>query len=90
MAVDDNATLRWYRGLIALRRQYVSVGERTCRAELCDSNILLQVPREQPRIMVLAGFPESLKALPVPPPWREVLSDEEDGYSVRVLVSERG
>jgi len=86
MIEEDNATPRWYRSLIALRRQYVWGGERTCWAELCEGNIRLQVPREHPRIMVLAGFPDSPEALPIPPHWREVLGNEEDGYSVRVLV----
>jgi maltooligosyltrehalose trehalohydrolase len=86
MTEEDNPTLRWYRSLIALRRQYVWGGERTGWAELCEGNIRLQVPREHPRLMVLAGFPDSPEALPIPPHWREVLVNEEDGYSVRVLV----
>ena len=86
MITEDNAMLRWYRSLIALRRQYVWGGERTCWAELCEGNIRLQVPREHPRIMVLAGFPDRSEALPTPPYWREVLVNEEDGYFLRVLL----
>jgi maltooligosyltrehalose trehalohydrolase len=86
MAGNENATLRWYRDLIALRKQYVCGSDRTCRAELRDGNILLQVPQEQPAIMVLAEFPNRQRHLPIPPQWQEVLSNQEDGYSVRVLV----
>ncbi|MFB3814856.1 MAG: malto-oligosyltrehalose trehalohydrolase [Terriglobales bacterium] len=87
-ASDENPMLRWYRQLIALRKQYVTGSERTCRAWLEGGNIVMQVPREQPRIMVLAEFADRAGDLQAPAGWREALANDEDGFRVRVLTRE--
>ncbi len=76
--------LDWYRKLIALRRKFVIQGERTCRAELIDGAIVMQVPAEKPKIMLIAEFPDS-RQQPAPEAWQLVLSSDEDAYRVRVF-----
>ncbi len=82
-ATDENAMLCWYRQLLALRRAYVLPGPRTCRAELRGGNLVLQVPRDEPRLLLLAAFPD---ASPLSPPdgWRPALVAHEDGYRIAV------
>jgi maltooligosyltrehalose trehalohydrolase len=76
--------LQWYRRLIALRRELVTPGERTCRAELVESAIVMNVPASEPKVCVIAEFPESQRQS-APPEWKEILSSDEDGYRVRVF-----
>ena len=54
LAEREGAMLNWYRSLLALRRDYVIDGERTCHAGLVEGVIHLQVPAEEPRVKVLA------------------------------------
>ncbi len=77
--------LDWYRRLIELRKKQITCAERTCRAELRDGSIVLQVPADQPNVMLVAEFPDSgrLAALDR---WREVLASDEDGYRTRVFL----
>jgi len=79
--------LEWYRKLIALRREVVIPGERTCRAELVDEAIMLQVPAREPRLRVIAEFPGNRRGS-VPPlaDGKEVLFSDEDGYRLRVFI----
>lgn len=76
--------LAWYRKLIALRRELVVAGDRTCRAELVDGAIVLQVPSRDPRLRVIAEFPDSQRQS-APAAWSEVLASDDDGYRVRVF-----
>ncbi len=74
----------WYRRLIALRREAVIPGERTCRAESVEGAIVLQVPAREPKLKIIAEFPDSRRQ-PMPAAWNEVLASEEDGYRVRAF-----
>jgi maltooligosyltrehalose trehalohydrolase len=80
---DDPDMLTWYRSLLDLRRQLVIPGERTCRAEWRDNTLVVQVPRERPRLLVVAGFPGSA-AYQLGEAWKRVLHAEEDGYRTSV------
>jgi maltooligosyltrehalose trehalohydrolase len=76
--------LEWYRKLIALRRELAVAGDRTCRAELVDGAIVLQVPWRDPRLRVIAEFPDSRRQS-APAGWNEVLSSDAHGYHVRIF-----
>ena len=78
--------LTWYRSLVALRRQFVIPGDRTCRAEWRDNTLIMQVPLEHPRLMVVAGFAGSSAHDPGEG-WQRIIHAEEDGY--RTSVYER-
>ncbi len=78
--------LDWYKSLLALRKKYVSNSERTCKAELIDGVIHMQLPRETPTLKVFARIQGSAE-LPEPGAgWEKALSQEEDGYAVSVWV----
>ncbi|HLK34213.1 MAG TPA: malto-oligosyltrehalose trehalohydrolase [Terriglobales bacterium] len=78
--------LEWYRKLIELRREVVMSRERTCRAELADRTIVLQVPARDVKLRVIAEFPDSLRQnAPPSPEWKQVLASDEDGYQVRIF-----
>ncbi len=80
--------LEWYRELIALRKRLVTPGPRTCWAQLASFGTLeMQVPAENPTLMVIAGFPDSPCMAPRER-WRPVMESNEDGY--RVLILQRG
>ena len=76
--------LEWYRRLIALRREVVTPGERTCRAELVKGAIVMNVPASQPRLRVIAEFPDS-RGQSAPAGWKEILSSDADGHRVRLF-----
>jgi maltooligosyltrehalose trehalohydrolase len=78
--------LGWYGRLIALRKEHITRAERTCRAELRDGAIVMQLPAEQAALMLIAEFPDS-KRIPAPEGWHEALSSDEDGYRTRVLLA---
>jgi maltooligosyltrehalose trehalohydrolase len=78
--------LDWYKSLLALRKKYVTNSERTCKAELIDGVIHMQMPREEPTLKVFARIQGSAE-LPQPGSgWEKALSEEEDGFAVSVWV----
>jgi maltooligosyltrehalose trehalohydrolase len=79
--------LEWYRALLDLRKHVVTPGERTCRAEWREGVLSLQVPREKPRVLVLAGFAGARVEEPGGK-WNCALRSDEDGYSVSVWERE--
>jgi maltooligosyltrehalose trehalohydrolase len=76
--------LEWYRRLIALRREFIIPGERTCRAELSSGAIVLHVPAREPRLQIVAGFPGS-QPQPLLAAWDQLLASDEDEFRVRVF-----
>jgi maltooligosyltrehalose trehalohydrolase len=86
LASPENKMLQWYRSLIGLRKKYVLKSERTCKAELVDGVIHMQVPAEQPLIKILARI-EGAAELPRPDPgWEKALAEEADGFAVSVYL----
>jgi maltooligosyltrehalose trehalohydrolase len=75
--------LAWYRSLLALRREFVMPGERTCRAEWRENKLVMEVPRERPRLLVVAGFSGGAHYRP-DAGWKRVMRVEEDGYRASV------
>jgi maltooligosyltrehalose trehalohydrolase len=78
--------LDWYKSLLALRKKYVSSSERTCKAELIDGVIHMQLPREDSTLKVFARIQGSVELPQLEAGWEKVLSQEEDGYAVSVWV----
>jgi maltooligosyltrehalose trehalohydrolase len=82
----ENLMLDWYISLLALRKKYVIHAERTCKAELIDGMIHMQLPREEPVLKILARIQGSAE-LPEPGAgWEKALAAEEDGFAVHVWV----
>lgn len=79
--------LDWYRSLLELRRALVTPGERTCRAELANRTLVMQVPAREPRVRVVAAFPDSE---PIDDGaeegWRLSLHSDSDGYRVAIFT----
>jgi maltooligosyltrehalose trehalohydrolase len=76
--------LEWCRRLVALRRELVMSGERTCRAELVKDAIVMNVPADEPGLRVIAEFPDT-RGQSAPAGWEEILSSDADGYRVRLF-----
>lgn len=76
--------LEWYRRLIVLRREVVIPGERTCRAELVEGAIVMNLPATEPKLQIIAEFPDSRRQS-APAGWDEVLASDEEEYRVRVF-----
>lgn len=79
--------LEWYKALIGIRRREVMPGPRTCRAGLVDGAIVMRVPAENPRVLVIAEFPDSGRRDEPEQLWERVLISDEDGYCVRVYLA---
>jgi maltooligosyltrehalose trehalohydrolase len=84
----ENLMLDWYASLLALRKKYVWNAERTCKAELKDGTIHMQVPAGEPVLKILARIHGSAgEAAGLPEPgagWEKLLAEEADGYAVSV------
>ena len=86
LPVERSDMLGWYRRLLELRRRFVLPSPRTCHAELRDGAIVMQVPAEQPQLLVTAEFPDSRRVTP-PSGWQQVMAAEEDGHGVSVFTN---
>ncbi len=76
LAENGNPTLDWYKGLLALRKQYVVNSDRTCKAEITNGILMMQVPAEKPQIKVACRLQGDAQ-LPRPEAeWRKVLGDD--------------
>jgi maltooligosyltrehalose trehalohydrolase len=87
LATGDNEMLRWYHALLELRRQFVLTGERTCHvwSENSNETLLMQVPKENPRLLVVADF--QIQDERERTGWKLCLMADEDGCAVRVYES---
>ncbi|HYH01081.1 MAG TPA: malto-oligosyltrehalose trehalohydrolase [Terriglobales bacterium] len=85
-----NDVLEWYKALLDLRHRIVMRSERTCKAELRDGSIVVQVPANEPKLRVIAKFPDAANSAQPDDlgAWSTALSSAEDGYSVTVLVNQ--
>lgn len=76
--------LGWYRSLIQIRRREIIHGSRTCRAELVNGAIVMRMPAESPRVMLIAEFPDSGRVDEPDRSWKLALSSDQDGYRLWV------
>jgi maltooligosyltrehalose trehalohydrolase len=75
----------WHRSLLRLRRELVWSNDRTCQAELQGNWLLMRVPAVNPRILLIAGFPDSLPGKPSPgAQWSLALVSAQDGFTTEV------
>jgi maltooligosyltrehalose trehalohydrolase len=82
----ENPMLDWYSALLALRRKYVT-SPRSCKAELHDGILSMEIPAEQPRLRVVARI-QGAALLPEPDTgWEKVLTEEADGFAIAVYVN---
>jgi len=88
LAQGENPMLDWYSALIALRRQYVTNSARTCKAELQEGFLAMQIPAEDPKLKVVARI-QGTKPLPTPGPnWEQVLGQEADSFAVEIWINQ--
>lgn len=86
LAQGENLMLDWYRSLLALRRKYVTASERTCKAELLDGVIHMQLPREEPTLKIFARIQGDAALPELGAGWEKALAQEENGFAVNVWV----
>ena len=77
----DEDVLEWYRKLIELREKFVLGAKRTCKAELRGGVIVMEIPRENPRLRVSVNFTGHVI---VDDSWKSELVSQEDGSMVVV------
>jgi len=80
----ENPMLEWYGALLALRRKYVISSERTCKVELIDGVIHMQVPAEEPGLRIFAEIEGQRKLPELGAGWEKMLAEEADGFAVSV------
>jgi maltooligosyltrehalose trehalohydrolase len=84
---DQKEMLYWYRELLRLRREHITQGARTCRAELVGEKCLrMQVPADSPNIIVNACWDNAPEAHSHDAGWHTAMHMNEDGYTVRVYL----
>lgn len=81
----DNETLGWYRALLQIRKRYVTPNERTARARALPHAVVMDIPRVDPLMMVIAEWPGSV-GVAGPVAWQRILGHDEDGFRVSVFV----
>ena len=86
LAEGENLMLDWYCSLLELRRKYVRHAERSCKADLIDGVIHLQVPREEPVLKVVARIEGAAPLPEFAGHWQKALAEEADGFAVSVWV----
>ncbi|HKD81430.1 MAG TPA: malto-oligosyltrehalose trehalohydrolase [Candidatus Angelobacter sp.] len=86
----ENLMLDWYASLLALRRKYVTNSERTCRVDLSNGMIRMQLPRDEPVLQVFARISarsQGKASLPeLTGHWQKALAEEADGFAVSIWV----
>jgi maltooligosyltrehalose trehalohydrolase len=75
LAESKNPVRDWYAALIALRRQYICDSDRTCKADITDGILTMQVPAVTPHLKLVCRI-EGNAELPQPgAEWTKVLGD---------------
>lgn len=83
-APENREMLEWYGRLLKLRKQYVTESERTATASYAEGVLTMQVPANDPRLIVTATLKPDGKLSPIRPGWSQLLRSAEDGYTVSV------
>ena len=87
LAAGNKRMLAWYKALLELRAKYIVDGERTCRVELIEGVIHMQVPMKQPKLRLFARIEGSASLPEAGAGWERALREDEDGYAVSVFVT---
>ncbi|HET9282036.1 MAG TPA: malto-oligosyltrehalose trehalohydrolase [Candidatus Angelobacter sp.] len=80
----ENPMLDWYGALLALREKYVVSSGRTCKSELVDGTIHMQVPAEEPVLKIFARIEGKTKLPELHGGWEKMLAEEADSFAVSV------
>src|SRR5262249_21743663 len=86
LADDTNKMLGWYKSLLALRKKYVVDGERTCKTDLKEGVLYLQVPRESPNLRISARLQGDGELAGPAPGWMRALAHSDHPNSVAIDV----
>jgi 1,4-alpha-glucan branching enzyme len=85
---ENHAMLEWYRQLLQLRQQCVTRAKRTADAQYSEGVLTMQVPAQNPNLVVIARLKSGAKFPPLENDWRELLHSAEDGYEVSIRTRE--
>ncbi len=85
---QNREMLDWYQQLLQLRKQNVVNGERTAHAQYADGLLTMQVPAQNPTLVLIASLKKGVALPTLENGWREVLDSDEDGYEVTVRTRE--
>ena len=85
-APANQEMLEWYTRLLQLRKQYVTNSERTADAQFANGVLSMEVPANDPHLVVEASLEPGASLPRIKAGWREILRSAEDGYEVSVFV----
>jgi maltooligosyltrehalose trehalohydrolase len=77
---------KWYSQLIELRKKFVINAPRTCKADIVDGILRMQVPAQNPHVRIYARLQGSV---PLPQPgmgWKKALTEEADGFAASIYT----
>jgi maltooligosyltrehalose trehalohydrolase len=84
-----NAMLHWYATLLALRNRHITNSARTCRTDLHQGVLCMQVPADSPEVKVFARLAGSTELPHAGSRWEKVLADEGAGFAASVWIQGR-
>ena len=82
----NREVLEWYRGLLRLRKQYITNGARTTEAKYEAGVLTMLVPATEAKVIVQVGLRVGASLSAVDGDWKLALQDGDDSYKVRVMV----
>jgi maltooligosyltrehalose trehalohydrolase len=80
----DQDMLDWYKQLLALRKQFVTYSDRTCKAQISDGKIIFQIPASNPVLLVEVSLGDA-KRIEIPQSNDLLLHDSANGYEVSII-----
>lgn len=83
----ENTMLDWYSTLLALRKQYVTDCIRTCKAELHEGILRVEIPAEKPKLSVQASIQGPTPSPAPAPGWKQILFAEADGLQIAIYLA---
>lgn len=86
---ENREMLEWYRQLLRLRKQCVVQSQRKANAHFGNGILTVEIPATPPQLLIQASLVMGIDVpKPAAPPWKEVLSADDDGYSTRIMARE--
>jgi maltooligosyltrehalose trehalohydrolase len=81
----DNDMLGWYKQLLALRKQFITYSDRTCKAQMSEGKIVFQIPASDPALRVEVSLGGDARRIRPAQSGDMLLHYAADGYEVSII-----